>query len=66
VKIEKCFDCLKKCSYRFCTLDSLIKSVEGDVKHGLVFAGARVHEIKEMFSVQVIMDTLMKEYELAT
>jgi len=66
VKIEKCFNCLKQCSYRFCTLDSLIKSVDGDVKHGLVFAGARVHEIKEMFSVQAIMDTLMKEYELAT
>jgi nitronate monooxygenase len=66
VMIEKCIDCLKQCSYRFCTLDSLIKSVDGDVKHGLVFAGARVHEIKEMFSVQVIIDTLMKEYELAT
>jgi nitronate monooxygenase len=39
---------------------------EGDVKNGLVFAGARVHEIKEMFSVQAIMDTLMKEYVLAT
>jgi nitronate monooxygenase len=66
VKIEKCLDCLKQCSYRFCTLDSLIRSVDGDVKTGLVFAGARVHEIKEICSVQAIMDMLMKEYELAT
>jgi nitronate monooxygenase len=65
VKIEKCNNCLKQCSYRFCTLDSLLKSVDGDVTNGLVFAGARVHEIKEIVSVQAIMDTLMKEYKLA-
>jgi len=65
LKIEKCHDCLKQCSYRFCTLDSLIKSVDGDVVNGLVFAGARVHEINELLPVQVIMDTLMKEYVLA-
>lgn len=66
LKIEKCHECLKQCSYRFCTLDSLIKSVDGDVANGLVFAGARVHEINELLPVQVIMDNLMKEYVLAT
>src|SRR3954464_12516793 len=40
VKIEKCHDCLKNCSYRFCTLDSLFKIVEGDIENGLVFAGS--------------------------
>ncbi|QBP42070.1 NAD(P)H-dependent flavin oxidoreductase [Paenisporosarcina antarctica] len=64
VKIKKCYDCLKSCDYRFCTLDSLKNSVDGDVDNGLVFAGSRVHEIKEIFSVQKIMDNLMKEYEL--
>ncbi|WP_084786745.1 NAD(P)H-dependent flavin oxidoreductase [Bacillus tuaregi] len=63
VKIEKCLDCLKNCSYRFCTLDSLFKVVEGDVDNGLVFAGARVHEIKEILTVQQIMDKLTKEYK---
>ncbi|WP_394231717.1 NAD(P)H-dependent flavin oxidoreductase [Niallia oryzisoli] len=62
VKIEKCHDCLKNCSYRFCTLDSLYKVVDGDVDNGLVFAGARVHEIKEILSVQQIMDKLSEEY----
>lgn len=63
LKIDKCHDCLKHCSYRFCTLDSLLRSVAGDVDNGLVFSGARVHEIKEILPVQTIIDNLMKEYK---
>lgn len=66
VKIEKCRDCLKNCSYRFCTLDSLFKIVEGDVENGLVFAGSRVGEIKEILPVQTIIDHLTEEYREAT
>jgi NAD(P)H-dependent flavin oxidoreductase YrpB (nitropropane dioxygenase family) len=62
VKIDKCHDCLKDCSYRFCTLDSLLKSMNGDVENGLVFAGARVDEIKEILPVQTIIDHLTLEY----
>ncbi|WP_209812404.1 NAD(P)H-dependent flavin oxidoreductase [Ammoniphilus resinae] len=62
VKIEKCLDCLKDCSYRFCTLDSLLKSVDGDVENGLVFAGSRVSEIKEILPVRQIIDNIMDEY----
>lgn len=62
VKITKCQDCLKKCSYRFCTLDSLLTSMEGNVENGLVFAGARVDEIKEIIPVQTIIDKLTSEY----
>jgi len=65
LKITKCRDCLKNCSYRFCTLDSLIKSMEGDVENGLVFAGARVHEIKDILPVQTIIDNLTNEYNAA-
>jgi nitronate monooxygenase len=65
VKITTCQDCLKNCSYSFCTLDSLLKVVNGDVENGLVFAGARVHEIKEILSVQEIMDKLSEEYSAA-
>ena len=63
VKITKCQDCLKNCSYRFCTLDSLLTSVEGNVENGLVFAGARVDEIKEIIPVQTIVDKLTSEYQ---
>ena len=66
VKITHCHDCLKHCSYRFCTLDSMYKSMEGDIDNGLVFAGARVNEIKEILPVQQIMDRLTEEYQMAT
>lgn len=62
LKINKCYDCLKHCSYRFCTLDSLVASVNGDTENGLVFAGARVHEIKEILPVKKIIDNIVEEY----
>ena len=62
VKITKCQDCLKNCSYRFCTLDSLLTSMGGDIENGLVFAGARVAEIKDILPVQTIIDNLTIEY----
>jgi NAD(P)H-dependent flavin oxidoreductase YrpB (nitropropane dioxygenase family) len=65
VKIKSCQDCLKNCSYSFCTMDSLLNVVNGDVENGLVFAGARVHEIKEILSVQQIIDNLSAEYQVA-
>jgi nitronate monooxygenase len=65
VKIKKCIDCLKNCSYRFCTLESLKTSVRGDVENGLVFAGARVTEIHDILPVQQIIDNLCNEYQLA-
>ena len=65
LKIAKCHDCLKNCSYRFCTLDSLLTSVSGDVENGLVFAGARVDEIKDILPVQKIIDNLTEEYRSA-
>jgi nitronate monooxygenase len=63
LRIAKCHDCLKSCSYRFCTLDSLMVSLKGDVENGLVFAGARVHEIEEILPVQKIIDRIVSEYE---
>lgn len=62
IKIKKCINCLKNCSYRFCTLDSLIASMDGDCENGLVFAGARVHEIKEILPVKTIINNIMTEY----
>ncbi len=61
LKINKCYSCLKQCSYRFCTLDSLMTSVEGDVENGLVFAGSRVHEIDEILPVQTIITNIVKD-----
>lgn len=62
LKIEKCHDCLKNCSYRFCTYDSLLTSVDGDVENGLVFAGSRAPEIEEILPVQTIINNIVTEY----
>ncbi|OUC03700.1 2-nitropropane dioxygenase [Bacillus thuringiensis serovar medellin] len=62
IKIKKCINCLKNCSYRFCTLDSLITSMDGDCENGLVFAGARVNEVKEILPVQTIINNIIMEY----
>ncbi|MDF9506003.1 NAD(P)H-dependent flavin oxidoreductase [Bacillus cereus] len=62
IKIKKCINCLKNCSYRFCTLVSLITSMDGDCENGLVFAGARVNEVKEILPVQTIINNIMMEY----
>lgn len=66
VKIKNCQDCLKNCSYSFCTLDSMFKIVEDDLENGLIFAGARVHEVRDILPVAEIIDRLSEEYRLAT
>ncbi|MDT3498814.1 nitronate monooxygenase [Bacillus toyonensis] len=63
IKIKKCINCLKNCSYRFCTLDSLITSMDGDCENGLVFAGARVNEVQEILPVKTIINNIMMEYK---
>ncbi|AFU17537.1 Enoyl-[acyl-carrier protein] reductase (plasmid) [Bacillus thuringiensis MC28] len=63
IKINKCINCLKNCSYRFCTLDSLLTSMDGDCENGLVFAGARVNEVQEILPVKTIINNIMMEYK---
>lgn len=66
IRVKKCLDCLKNCSYRFCTLDSLFTSMNGDCENGLVFAGARVHEIEEILPVETIIGNIMTEYDASS
>lgn len=63
VAIKQCTNCLKTCSHRFCTLDSLLTTMHGDCENGLVFAGSRVHEIKEILPVPAIINQVMSEYQ---
>ncbi|MDG5789580.1 nitronate monooxygenase [Evansella sp. AB-P1] len=62
VKIDKCYSCLKKCSHRFCILDSLLTSRGGNAEDGLVFSGSRVHEINDILPVKKIIDGIMDEF----
>ena len=62
VKIKNCQNCLKSCSHRFCLLDSLFTTIDGDVENGIIFAGSRVNEIKEILPIERIMANLTAEY----
>ncbi|MHA0858423.1 NAD(P)H-dependent flavin oxidoreductase [Paenibacillus sp. CMAA1364] len=65
IKIAKCYSCLKVCSYRFCTMESLLAPLRGEIQNGLLFAGSRVHEIKEILPVKKIIDNIVAEYHKA-
>ena len=53
--------CLKSCNRRFCIIEALVKSQKGDVDNGIVFAGERFHEIKDILPVKVIIENLLEE-----
>lgn len=63
VKPEKCDNCLKHCSRRFCILSALKRAQEGDLDNGLVFSGEFIHKIKEVLTVKEIFQKLLTEVE---
>ena len=58
VKPKGCSLCLKHCEGNFCIMRRLIKAQEGDVEEGLIFSGAKVHQIKEVKSVRQIFEDI--------
>ncbi|MDK2821131.1 MAG: nitronate monooxygenase [Clostridia bacterium] len=65
IKINKCTKCMKKCSQTFCIREALENAQEGRIKEGIIFAGKRVAEIKDILSVKEIFDNLKKEFSEA-
>ena len=64
MKAKECkYKCLKKCSYKYCISDRLLKSCEGDIEEGLVFSGANTYKMKEILSVREIFNRFVKEAE---
>ncbi|MCK8816926.1 nitronate monooxygenase [Natroniella sulfidigena] len=53
--------CLKKCSRRFCIMESLIKAQSGDMDQGLVFAGEKAYQLNEILPVKQIFENLIEE-----
>jgi len=53
--------CLKSCNRRFCIIESLITAQKGNVDDGIMFAGERFSEIKDILPVKVIIDNLLEE-----
>lgn len=58
-----CWGCLKKCSHRFCIIQSLIDARAGDLEKGLVFAGEQVYRIDKIMSVAEIFEMFFKGLE---
>lgn len=58
--IVKCIQCLKKCSRRFCLLDSLICAQKGDIENGLFFSGDQVTSIKSIKKAKEIISEYSK------
>lgn len=56
--VTNCIKCLSRCFKNFCILDAFILAQKGDVESGLVFAGARGGEKKDILSVKEIFRTL--------
>ena len=64
ISVKECkFKCLKKCSYRYCISDRLMKAYDGNVEEGLVFSGANTYKMKEILSVREIFDRFVDEAE---
>jgi NAD(P)H-dependent flavin oxidoreductase YrpB (nitropropane dioxygenase family) len=60
----KCRDgCLKNCSRKYCIVDRLRMSRDGNTDEGLVFSGENVWKIKDVPSVKELIDRLVSEAE---
>ncbi len=58
--VMKCIQCLRKCSKRFCLLDSLICAQKGDLENGLFFSGDQLSGIKAISRTKDIIDEYSK------
>ncbi|WP_027365267.1 NAD(P)H-dependent flavin oxidoreductase [Desulfotruncus alcoholivorax] len=60
---EKCRNCLKVCSHKYCIMDALENSRTGQVDEGLVFCGQNVYQIKDILPVKDIFKRIVAEVE---
>ncbi|SFQ99253.1 NAD(P)H-dependent flavin oxidoreductase [Desulfoscipio geothermicus] len=60
---ERCRNCLKACSNKYCIMDALENSRTGEVDEGLVFCGQNVFKIKEILSVKEIFQRIVREVQ---
>lgn len=64
VSSKECkYRCLKKCSYKYCINERLMKALNGNIEEGLVFSGANTYKMKEILSVREIFDRFVREAE---
>ena len=60
-KIIKCYQCLQKCdraNIPYCITTALIHAVKGNLDDALIFCGQNVHRVKEITTVQKLIEEL--------
>ncbi|MHB1340249.1 MAG: NAD(P)H-dependent flavin oxidoreductase [Coriobacteriia bacterium] len=63
--IERCVSCLKDCGKDYCIIDKLVRSQQGDVHGGLVFAGSSAARVHDIPTVTELMTRLVAEWRVA-
>lgn len=61
-KISFCYNCLRSCNpgkAKYCISQALINAVKGDLDNGLIFASAKIDQIREILSVKEVMENLL-------
>lgn len=62
-KPTKCVKCLKKCTYKFCVNERLVRGHHGDYEGGIFFAGRDAWKINEVLSVHEIFNRFKKVFK---
>ena len=60
---KQCNRCLKKCTYKFCVNERLVKAHDGNYEEGIFFAGRDAWKINEILSVKEIFDRFKKVFK---
>lgn len=62
-KPTHCVNCLKKCTYKFCVNERLVRGHNGDYEGGIFFAGRDAWKINEILSVHEIFNRFKKVFK---
>ena len=63
------YHCIKTCHHKespYCIAFALINAKKGDMENGFAFAGSNAYKVKQLISVETLMNNLKKEYEIAS
>jgi len=63
-EFECLYQCLRTCDpgeVQFCIAKALVDAANGDIDNAVVFAGSKVHRIKEIVPVKSLVDELVAE-----
>ena len=63
------YHCIITCDYQkspYCIALALMNAKKGNLAHGFPFAGANAYRVEKIIPVKELIDTLVREYQIAT